>query len=239
MPRCIARLVLLSSLLVPWVARGGPLRQVAEDPAAGFVEDSPPMAGRFTFNLGVGLVFPVGESHSRFKAGWGFLLGGGYHFTEHFGLRAEYQYSDYNLKSDVLPDERVSGDHIMQYGDLNLFLGLLSGRRLGLYVTAGPGLYYRKVELTQFAGTGLVPVCDPYFFTCYTEVVPVDVILDSRSSTDIGVNGGVGLTYRLYGTVRVYLEARYHHIFGPEYQTATGARRANGQYLPINLGLRF
>ncbi|MCP3161865.1 outer membrane beta-barrel protein [Myxococcus qinghaiensis] len=238
MSRYFAMSALLATLLAAPPALGGALRQSAES-TAGFIEEEPPVAGSFTFNLGIGIVFPTFETNSRFKEGWAFLLGAGYHLTERIGVVAEYQYSDYDLKSDLLADSSFSGDHIMQYGDLNLLIGLAPRGRFGLYLTGGPGLYYRKVEVTQFAGTAIVPVCDPWLLFCDSEVVPVDAVIGSRSTTDFGLNGGVGVSYRIYGPMRVYLEARYHYIFGPEYSTPTGSRRANGQYLPINLGLRF
>jgi len=44
----------------------------------------------------------------------------------------------------------------------------------------------------------------------------------------------------------VYLEFRYHYIWGPEINpseaaslTGTTAKRANGQFLPITVGIRF
>jgi hypothetical protein len=40
--------------------------------------------------------------------------------------------------------------------------------------------------------------------------------------------------------VRLYLEARYHYIFGPSFTAADGRKRsADGQYVPITLGIRF
>ncbi|NTX06801.1 MULTISPECIES: outer membrane beta-barrel protein [Myxococcus] len=238
MSRFFVMSLMLTTLLTAPPALGGALRQAAES-KEDFIEQEPPVAGSFTFNLGVGVVFPLFETNSRFKEGWGFLLGAGYHLTERISLHAEYQYSDYDVKEGLLADTSLSGDHIMQYGDLNLLIGVAPKGRLGLYITGGPGLYYRKVELTQFAGAALVPVCDPWLLFCTSDVVPVDTVIGSRSTTDFGLNGGVGVSYRVYGPMRVYLEARYHYIFGPEYDTPTGSRRANGQYLPINLGVRF
>ncbi|AGC45571.1 hypothetical protein MYSTI_04273 [Myxococcus stipitatus DSM 14675] len=240
MPRFFAMPWMMTAMLVATPTLAGPLRQAAESTSTeAFVDDEPPIAGRVTFNLGGGLLVPIGKTGDRFDAGWGFLLGAGYHFTDRFGAFLEYQYSDFDLKDRILQDENVAGDHIMQYGNLNFLFGLLPKGRVGLYLTGGPGLYYRKVEITELAGATLVPVCDPWLLICYTDVVPVSNVIGSRSSTDFGLNGGVGISYRIYANMRVYLEARYHYIFGPKFNAIEGTQRADGQYLPINLGLRF
>ncbi len=49
----------------------------------------------------------------------------------------------------------------------------------------------------------------------------------------IGV--GIGLSFRAGDRARVFLEARYHHVFGDEFE----GRAANGQYVPITLAVEF
>ncbi|WP_164021642.1 outer membrane beta-barrel protein [Pyxidicoccus trucidator] len=220
-------------LLVP-AARGADAPSDSE--TAGFVEQEP-AASRFVFSLGGGPSFPISDAGGRFEAGWGFQLGAGLNFSSRLGLLAEYSYSGYEVQDDVLTESSLVGDHFMQYGDLNAIVNLLPGRRLGVYLTGGPGLYYRRVEVTRLDGAEVVPYCDPWLLVCYPDVVPAGTVLGSRSTTDFGLNAGLGVTYRLYGPIRVYLEARYHYIFGPEFDTPEGSRKADGQYLPINLGL--
>ena len=56
-----------------------------------------------------------------------------------------------------------------------------------------------------------------------------------RSSTDLGVNVGAGFTYKL-----LFVEARYHYVFGPEFTRADGTTaKANSQFFPLTIGLRF
>ncbi|MCE9671181.1 porin family protein [Myxococcus stipitatus] len=238
MSRLLTLSMVLPALLLAPKAQAEDLKQDMS-PTAGFVQEEPSLARRFTFNVGASLVIPLSDSSDRFGVGWGFLVGGAYNFTDVLTLQAEYSYSDFDVKNDALGIEAISGDHVLQYGDLNVLVHLVPRKRWGIYLLGGPGIYYRKVEVTQFAGTAVVPVCDPWLLLCYNQAVAVDNVLGSRSSTDFGLNGGLGFTFRIYGPMRVYAEARYHYIFGPKFDTPTGTHRANGQYLPINLGLRF
>ncbi|MCP3099452.1 porin family protein [Myxococcus sp. K15C18031901] len=238
MSRWLAVSLVLPALLLTPPARGEELHQDMS-PTEGFVQEEPSLEGRFAINVGASLVIPISDANNRFDVGWGFVVGGAYNFTDMFSVQAEYQYSDFDVKDSALAQEAISGDHVLQYGDLNVIVNLVPRKRWGIYLLGGPGIYYRKVELTQFGGAVVAPVCDPWLLVCFDDVVAVDNVLGSRSSTDFGLNGGVGFTYRVYGPMRVYVEARYHYIFGPRFDTPTGSHRANGQYLPINLGLRF
>ncbi|MBZ4420203.1 outer membrane beta-barrel protein [Myxococcus sp. RHSTA-1-4] len=194
----------------------------------------------FMFNVGGGISFPLSDAGDRFEMGGGFQVGVGFQFMRRLGVTAEYLYTAYDVKSDVLDATSVEGDHYMQYGTLNAVVNLLPRSPLGIYLIGGPGLYYRKVEVSQFAGTAVVPYCDPWLYYCTTSVVPVSEVLGSRSSTDFGLNAGAGITFSLYGDLRFYLEGRYHYIFGPEFTGADGnSRNANGQYVPLMFGLRY
>ena len=56
----------------------------------------------------------------------------------------------------------------------------------------------------------------------------------------IGVNGGVGVYAVLSPPVKLYLEARYHYIWGPGFTTPDGERHdADGQYIPLVGGFAF
>jgi len=212
--------------------------QVSDAPVT-FIEEPESRAGHFVFNLGGGPTFPISDANGRFDMGWGFQLGVGFNLTDRIGIQGEYSYSAFDVKEDLLAGTRFVGDHNMQYGDLNVVVDALPQSRFGLYFIGGPGMYYRKVELTRIDGTAIVPYCDPWLYICYADAVPVGTVIGSRSSTDFGLNAGLGLTYSFYGPIRVYLEARYHYIFGPEFDTPEGSQNADGQYLPVNLGLRF
>jgi hypothetical protein len=204
------------------------------DPDAGVV-------GPIGFNIGAALSLPISDSSDLADPGGGIVAGLTYRPHPMFGIRAEYMYSFYGLQEKLFGASDLDGSHTMQYGVLNLVLRPIKTRGFGFYVTGGAGIYYRKVEITRLNGVASQPFCDPWAFVCFPEDVAVAQVLAARSSTDFGINGGVG-AYLMLGQspMRVYLEARYHFIFGPDFKDPSGeARAANGQYIPIVLGLAF
>jgi opacity protein-like surface antigen len=191
------------------------------------------------FNLGAGLSIPLADAGDRFKTGGSFALGATYNFSRRLGVQLEYLYSGYNVQSNVLSSSGVNGYHSMQYGDLNALYNVLPAHPIGVYVLGGPGVYHRRVEITQFAGVGVAPYCDPWLFVCYSTPVAVEQVLGLRSRTDFGLNAGVGLSLRLFeGPLQLYAEARYHYIFGTA-NVAGISRKVDGQYVPIVFGIRL
>ncbi|MFL5355070.1 outer membrane beta-barrel protein [Archangium sp.] len=192
------------------------------------------------FNIGGGLSFPLGGSADNFDTGGAFQAGVTYNISRLIGVQAEYLYSAYNIQSTVLNAAGVNGNHSMQYGDLNAVFNVLPARPFGIYLLGGPGVYHRRVEITEFAGVATVPYCDPWLYICYSTPVAVDAVLGSRSRTDFGLNAGVGISLRLFGgPLRLYAEGRYHYIFSGDIDTAAGPKKADGQYIPLVFGLRL
>jgi opacity protein-like surface antigen len=86
------------------------------------------------------------------------------------------------------------------------------------------------------------PYCDPWFYWCYPGgIVPVNYILGEQSSTDVGMDFGGGVNIAMTHSASVYVEARYHYIWGPELKNSAGVSqgKANGQFFPITFGFRF
>ncbi len=192
-----------------------------------------------TFSAGGSVILPISDAGGRFETGSGLQVTAGYEFTDRVALQGEIFQSTYTVKSDVLEANDVQGDHTMRYGGLDAVFQLLPERRVGIYAMGGPGLYYRRVRITRIEGVTSAPFCDPWLFTCFSGAVPVGETLGSISSTDLGLNVGVGVTLRYAGPLRVFVEARYHYVFGPKFDTPSGSRRANGMYLPFILGVRL
>jgi opacity protein-like surface antigen len=95
---------------------------------------------------------------------------------------------------------------------------------------------------------GFTTICDPYWYVCYPAAVPVDQVIGKRSSTDFGMDFGGGVNFKLAEHASIYFEVRYHYIWGPTIDQSVvplinGAQpsslKANGQFLPITLGVRF
>ncbi|RKH60585.1 outer membrane beta-barrel protein [Corallococcus llansteffanensis] len=231
------------ALLALTVPRGARAQTTSgSDPApVGFAtQQSEGPERHFMLNAGGGVSFPISDAGDRFETGGGFQLGAGFQFQRNFGLMAEYYLSSHGIQADVLNGTDVDGNHYMRYGSLNAVWNVIPRSLFGFYFIAGPGVYYRKVELTQLAGAAAVPYCDPWLYYCSTDVVAVTEILGSRSSTDFGLSGGVGVTLKISGALRLYVEGRYHYIFGPSFDQPDGSsRKADGQYIPVNFGVRY
>ncbi|MBJ6763060.1 outer membrane beta-barrel protein [Myxococcaceae bacterium JPH2] len=230
----------LLALAAPALAASPSEGSTAASSTSGFTEEDLYPTQRFMFNVGGGVSFPLADSADHFQVGGGFQLGAGFKFLPRLGVEVEYVYTSYGLKNDVLNTTGLDGDHTMQYGALDAVVDVMHARPVGVYAIGGPGIYYRQVQLNRVDGVGLVPFCDPWLLVCSAEPVAVTQVVGSRSSTDFGLNGGVGVTLRIYGPLRLYVEGRYHYIFGPKFTAQDGStKRANGEYIPIMFGLRY
>ena len=58
---------------------------------------------------------------------------------------------------------------------------------------------------------------------------------------DFGVDFGGGVNVKLGDRGSLYVEARYHYIWGPEVTDPrdNSTKKANGQFFPITFGVRF
>jgi opacity protein-like surface antigen len=232
----------ISRMAVGLMLLASPALAQSSDAPTTFVseEDTETLVPHFGFNIAGGPSIPISDASDRFDTGGAFQLGATYNVTRWLGIQAEYLYSGYNVESTVLTATGTDGYHSMQYWDLNGVFTVLPARPFGIYVLGGPGVYYRRVEITEFAGVGVVPYCDPWLYICYSTPVAVDQVLGSRSKTDFGLNAGVGISLRLFGgPLRLYAEGRYHYIFSGDIDTPAGSRKADGQYVPIVFGLRL
>jgi opacity protein-like surface antigen len=206
-------------------------------------------------NLGGGFTATVGQVHDHLGNGGNFMIGVTFNANPHIGIQAEYGYSPIGTKTLDIPyvppatgtAPIPAGSHMHQ-GTFNLIahFGDLDAKWRP-YAIVGGGVYDRVVQLTS-PGTGLVTVCDPWWYVCYPVAVPVTNILGERSSTDFGMNYGVGVDVHVAEHVEFYVEARFHYIWGPKLSSlVTGGtlppgvtdQNANGKYFPITFGLRF
>ncbi len=193
----------------------------------------------WSFGVGGGASLPSSDLGDRFDTGWNLQADFTYHATPSLGLQLGYGHHEFGAKSDFFDLTALEATQKMDHLGLALVLGTPRDRGLGGYLVAGGGLYFREVEVTRFEGSVTVPVCDPWLGFCYGSTVPVESIVGQRSNTDLGVNVGAGLTLKAGDDVTLFVEARFHQVWGDEYQTPTGSRKANAQFFPITVGLRF
>jgi opacity protein-like surface antigen len=210
-------------------------------------------------NIGGGFTGVYGAASDRIGNGGNFTLGVIFKVTPVVSLQGEYGWNGMEKKQVQLPvsvnplDTGVPTDFFadgnMQYGDFNVLLHPpQSSGKVHPYAVTGLGIYYRPVSITTPA-VGFATVCDPYWYVCYPTAVPVDQVVGSRSSTDFGMNFGGGVTFKIGEHTSMYVETRYHYIWGPTFEPSQATPlsaeatpksfKANGQFLPITVGFRF
>lgn len=199
-----------------------------------------PQYNPFTFNFGGGASFPLADAADTFNVGWAFQFGGGYRFIEQLALQAVYFYSDYNVSEDVLPGTNVDGRESIQYGSLEAVFEPLTKTPVSFYVLGGPGIYYRWITINQITGTAVVPFCDPWLLFCSAGVVETGRVLGTRDSWNFGLDAGLGVRLKLGPSSGLFVEGRYHHLWGESFTDAQGNRRnSNQQFIPVMGGFRF
>jgi opacity protein-like surface antigen len=222
----IANIVLMSAAVL------------ALTPAASSAQDRP-----IHFNIGGGPTFVMGDLGDKFSTGWGPAIGVTVDATERVGAQFEYAYRWFPI-----PDEAdaaaglFDANHQTHQLSFNLVANLTRpDSPVRGYVVAGPGMYYRKVEITKYTGTGVI--CDPFYYVC--GVYPIESVLGSRGGWDFGFNIGGGVAFAIGESAEFYVETKFHYVWGPEIVSTTPlpsgqtGGSTNGQYLPLTFGFRF
>lgn len=207
---------------------------------------------KVNFTIGGGWTITAGEVRDHLGDGYNFNIGLIFNLTETVGLQTEYSFNGLGEKRVQLPvsptpvagavDQDFFANMNMQFFDVNLIFKPSVEGRTAPYALVGGGVYYRPVEVTT-PSVGYVPgFCDPWWYVCYPGgFVPVEEVVGERSSTDFGMDFGGGVNIGLGESASMYVEARYHYIWGPEVTDprTQETRKANGQFFPITVGFRF
>jgi len=206
------------------------------------------------FTFGGGFTIPNSDVRDHLGDGYNVNFGLSVNVTPIIAIEGLYSFNGLGEKQVQLPagvplppnppGEIAEGpffaDMNMQYGDFNLVIKPPTEGKVRPYLVTGVGVYHRPVKVTT-PSVGYVPgYCDPWWYVCYPGGwVPVDAIVGERSSTDFGMNLGGGVNFQLGESAAVFVEARYHYIWGPTIEGDPENRKANGQFLPITFGVRF
>jgi len=207
-------------------------------------------------NFGGGYTIALSDVKDHLGDGYNISAGLTFNLSPVVGLQVEYGFNGLGEKQVKVPvcpsagctnptDEPFYANMNMQHVDFNLVLRGNPAGSVSPYAIVGVGYYYRPIEVTTPA-VGYVPgYCDPWWYWCYPGGwVSYDKVVGSRSSSDVGINVGGGVSFRLGDAAALYVEARYHYIWGPSYDVTDSAGKhytgtATGQFLPIVVGLRF
>jgi len=193
-------------------------------------------------NLGGGPTWNLGDLGKHFGMGWGPAIGVTYDINPKIGVQFEYAYRFFDIKDDApfFGATRFSANHTTHQLDFNLVATVTQpDSPVRGYIIAGPGMYHRAVDITEYVGTGVI--CDPYYYICGS--YPVSAVIGSRSSWDFGFNFGGGVGFKIGDEAEFYVESRYHYVSGPEIKsnvvTGTQGGSTTGNYIPLTFGFRF
>ena len=199
---------------------------------------------RIFVNLGGGPTFLAGDLGEHFGMGWGPAVGVTFESASNrLGFQFEYAYRWFDIKDDApfFGATRFSANHQTHQLDFNIVANMAPpDAALRPYVVAGPGMYHRSVEITEYVGNGVI--CDPYWYICGT--YPITDVVGERGGWDFGFNVGGGLGFGIGESAEFYVETRYHYVSGPEIepQGPTGGGTGgstSGTYFPLTFGFRF
>lgn len=175
---------------------------------------------------------PMSGTADHFNPGYGATAGVLWHLGEQYGVRVDATSSTLTPKAvPAAVGQSLDVSGLVQYATATFFFQAPPGRAR-LYLLGGVGVYRRTVTLS--GGSGLVDVCNPWWFVCEAGPVPADRVVGTRTTTNIGMTVGLGVSVG-----RVFGEMRYHYTTGPSFETPQGKEPATGKFLPLTVGVRF
>jgi hypothetical protein len=200
-------------------------------------------------NIGGGPTFNLGDLGTHFKTGWGPAVGVTVDTPSKklaFQFEYAYRWFDINDNAPLTTGTLLSATHTTHQLDFNIIANLTRPESpIRGYAVAGPGAYYRQVEITKYEGTGVI--CDPFWYVCGT--YPVSSVLGKRGGWDPGFDLGGGVGFRVGQSSEFFVESRYHYVSGPQIESATqlpsgvttgsSGGSTNGSYWPLTFGFRF
>lgn len=192
-------------------------------------------------NLALTLTAPLNSTARFLNVGGGFVAGAGYNFTPRNSFIGEFMWNRLGASDAALAPVRAAlGTHdVSGHGSLFALTGNyrfeLRGKTTGVYFIGGGGWYHRKASLSTHIATGSSITCSPTWewwgFQCASGAVISDQTLASSTSDVLGMNAGVGVTFKVAEPrYRVYLEARYHYA---------PTKNVKTELIPITFGIRF
>lgn len=204
-------------------------------------------------NFGFGVAMPVTGLNDSFDTGWNGNAGVTFNLSPTLGVQAEYMYMRMdgpektisiveNPIAAIATNGLLEANHQVHAITFNGVYKAKTEGMVGGYGLAGLGWYHRIVQVTS-PSVGYATYCDPYWYVCYPTLVSVDTIIGDRSSNDLGINFGGGITFGR--AAKFYVEVRYHYVWGPTISRPAEPghdavdQSTNAGYLPITFGVRW
>jgi hypothetical protein len=191
------------------------------------------MLDHFNFGAGAGFTMPTGHTGKSLDTGWNIGVRGGMNISSYFAADLDFGFNYSDLNRAALTRFNEPNGHVGFWSlTFNPVLKLAPKRsKVQPYITAGYGLYYRNLTLTQPAIASTV-FCDPFFGYCFPAAIGVDQVVASNSTLKSGFNAGGGFDFPLGDRrVKFFAEARYHRMFTVHGNDFT--------YVPVTFGFRW
>jgi opacity protein-like surface antigen len=196
--------------------------------------------------IGIGPTAVFSTAGDYVGTGFNFDFGVLYKPRAVFGVSVETLITKHDVDDEVTGRLNVGdGDAWWWHLSANALVSTPMSRPVSVYGIGGLGVYYRRTNLTN-PGVGLITVCDPWLLICYPVAVEADEIVGERASTDFGMNVGAGVNFRVGPSASIFMEFRYHHVWGPAVDSslvpqplASGSQDTNNQFMPFTFGVRF
>ena len=181
---------------------------------------------------GGGVTPAAGSTQNYANVGWNVLLGGGYKFNDRLSLLAEWNFNRMGVPQTLAYEAAqvpYGNEHIWTV-DLNPKFNVIHHDRIDGYVIGGGGF---SRALTSFTYPVYVP-CGWYYYGGCVGDVTVAHTSTNQGNVDIGI-GGEWRTSP-YDRGKVFLEARYQHLFSPDSPLPPGG---SAGLVPVTLGYRW
>lgn len=192
-------------------------------------------------NLAFTITAPMNPTSRFVNVGGGFVAGAGYNITKRNAFVGEFMWNRLGASDSALAPirEALGTQDVSGHGNLVVLTGNyrfeLRGKTTGVYFIGGGGWYHRTANVSTHVATGKSISCTPTWewwgFECQSGTVMSDQTLASSTSDALGVNGGIGFTFKVAEPrYRFYIEARYHYA---------PTKNVKTELIPITIGIRF
>ena len=193
-------------------------------------------------NLAFTLTAPLNPMSSFVNVGGGFVAGAGFNVNRRNAFVGEFMWNRLGAAdSAIAPIQQALGTRDIS-GNADIFAVTgnyrfeLQGKTTGIYFIGGAGWYRRSASITTHVATGSSIQCNRTWewwgYLCTSGTVISDQTLASSTSDALGMNGGIGITFKKADEprYRFYMEARYHYA---------PTKNVKTQLIPITIGMRF
>ena len=197
---------------------------MAPSPAAAQVRMNQQGSGRpISIAFGGGASVPIGSYKDALKAGWngqGSII---FNFAGlPFALRADLNYNSFTFKEDLPFSTGGTGGTITTTSDITQqVLGGLANVSIPFHM--GP--------VSPYITAGLAG------FNIKTKLSDAIEGAEDQSDTKFAVNGGVGLSMRLFGA-SAFIEAKLNNIYTDK-EFISGKELKSLQFIPVTFGFLF